>query len=125
MSKIFTKKNSEGSKLSKFVGAYVPTNLYTYLSLYVIANGTSKTDVLKTALDDWYEFETQKNQISESQLTKDVVQYVLIPKWEEASKSRVKLEKFVMQITDELQKQGFDDSVINKILKVFTHDTQR
>jgi len=122
--KIFTKKNSEGNKTAKFVGAYVPTNLYVYLTLYGIVNGTSKTEVLNSLLDDWYN-DASKNQASERELIKETVELVLIPKWEDAKKRRIKSEKFIVQITEELSKQGFDETFISNMIKIFRHDTKQ
>lgn len=121
--KIFTKKNSEGNKNAKFVGAYVPTNLYIYLSLYTIVNGLSKTEVINSVLEDW--FANEVKQVSQKQLIKDVVKTVLIPKWEDAVTKRVKIDKFITQISDELQKQGFDETFIANIIKVFSYDTKQ
>jgi hypothetical protein len=120
--KIFTKKNSEGNKTAKFVGAYVPTNLYIYLSLYTIVNGLSKTEVLNSLLNDWYSEEVKST--TEKQLIKDTVKTVLIPKWEEVAKKKVKIDTFITQISEELKKQGFDETLIANMIKVFRYDTK-
>jgi len=122
--KIFTKKNSEGVKTAKFVGAYVPTNLYVYLTLYGIVNSLSKTEIINSLLDDWYN-DVTKHQVSEKELVQETVKLVLIPKWEDAKKRKVKSEKFITQITEELKKQGFDETFIANMIKIFRHDTKQ
>lgn len=133
VNKIFTKKNSEGVKTSKFVGAHVPANLFTYLSLYVIVNGTSKTEVLKDVLEEWFQ-DVSTTQASQKDLLKEVVKYILVPKWEESKLSKVLVpkwkesklskDKFIIQSREELKKQGFNDSLISNLIKLFIHDTK-
>lgn len=118
MEKIFTKKNSEGLKSSKFVGAYVPTNLYNYLSLYTIVNGVSKTEVLNSVMQNWHDEVAVET--TEKQLIQETVEFVLLPKWQALrGKSENVLNNFCTQITEELSKQGLTKSLINNLIKTF------
>jgi hypothetical protein len=66
------KKNPD----NKFVGVFLPPQLYNYLTLYIWAKDTDKSKVIRSLMESWIERHAQKD--SEEQLIHEIVRRIEI-----------------------------------------------
>lgn len=102
---------------SKLVGALFPLQVYNYMTLYTLAKGTSRTNVLKELINNWIEDRLKNHDETEKALIQEVIQRI----WQRwviqrvAGKRRMTFIKFMEILTHELQRSGLPDSYIIKI----------
>jgi len=112
------KVRSKGTTVreGKLVGAYIPLQVSSYLSLYVLANGISKSIILRDLVDEWYR--DKRVSAPEDDLIEKVATGA-INAWR-ASKTRVPNADFPSYqevLTRELEKRGITSFYIEIILK--------
>lgn len=101
---------------NKFVGINFPTNLHSYLCLYAVAKGLTKSLVIKQKMDQWSK--TLKMSDPEEDLLKELVHRVTI-EWKalRIKKPYANFEDFKKELRIELHKKGIDDPYIQKIMR--------
>jgi hypothetical protein len=104
-------------KEHKLVGASMPSWFYVYLSLYSMAKGTSKTDVIKLKLHEWYTEKREKD--SEEALVKQVIERIhrLWLTEKSLKKKGMTYEIFKENIEFELDSKGIPQNFINLIME--------
>lgn len=64
--------NIQSSKTTKkFVGAFLPPRIHSYLTLYSLAKGTFKSKLIRTLLESW--INKQKNKEPDAKLIQQVI----------------------------------------------------
>jgi len=98
---------------SMFVGAHISSHTHYYLTLFCIARDTSKAKLIKELLDSWKTREEE-----EIELIKDIVsridQQCMIKKKIDPT---ITSDRFIVEVTRELQAKGLKQSAIETILK--------
>ena len=106
---IFTKKNINPETRDKFTGAFLPLELFHVLTLYCLATGESKSNVLIESLGAW---------INKSKLNKDNLIQAVSKTAQDAflKVSTNKPKTFLIELEKELERKGLDKEIIDKIL---------
>lgn len=98
----------------KLVGAYLPSRIHSYLTLYCIAKNTSRTTIMREMLEAWVCRE--KKNYTEDALFYEIAQKINYSwKVEKASGRKPDYKEFLKGITDELLNKGLDEKTIQKI----------
>jgi acetyl-CoA carboxylase alpha subunit len=112
------KSSSKGECVSgKIVGAMLPGQLHSYLSLYAVATSQTKTSIVKKELQKWAELEMKVN-------TEDVLVKLLSDKilesWEKFKDEHKKatFSTFKAYIKTELKDKGISYNIIREIFKI-------
>jgi len=111
--KILSNKKERDCKL---MGASMPSSVHNYLSLYGASKSSTKSEVLKPLITNWYN--TQKEKETESMLVKGIITRVKnLYKIERANNSNLELNTFKESIKTELQGKGVIEKYIVQILE--------
>lgn len=97
---------------NKLVGAFVPTTIIDYLTLFSVADNCSKTAIIRPIIEEWYA-ESQKK-FPESKLIEIIAENGYKICTENKGK---KLRPMLKAQKKELQKRGLSDEIIDKIIK--------
>jgi hypothetical protein len=99
----------------KYVGTNLPPHTFNYLSLYIIANKISKSNLFKELIDNWI-----KQKIKDGDTELKLIYFIIKRinyEWSQMSnKSKSAFEKFKKSIQLELMNKGLKLKQINKIL---------
>jgi hypothetical protein len=107
-----TKREQEGYKL---VGAYMPPRMHNYMTLYALAKGTTKVEVLKKLLNDW--MGQQILEEPDKDLVALVIQRVNVQwKVEKIANKDITFSQFKDMLKEELLKKGLRENHIKTIL---------
>ena len=101
------------------VGAKIPTNLSNYLNLFCIADGISKSSIMRPLLEDWHKQAIKK--FSE----KDLIKLIAKRGWHEWKNRTRKNLTFNTAIAIQrrtLKKKGIEESTINKIIELIKNE---
>ena len=112
---VFKTHNKSGeSLLKKFVGGFIPHELFSYLTLYLVANSTSKTKLLNDILKE--RIKSLQFKFPEEILEKTVAEKASRTWQIVKSNTKETFEDFKTKIHKELTKKGLSESCIEKIL---------
>lgn len=105
----------------KLIGAYIPLWLNEYLSLFCLANGYTKSDIIVQLLDVWAAKKSDKVKVRS--LVNQVAERLRV-EWREA---RVKdppttFDQFKEEVKKELEERGVRPTNIKAILKKLTKE---
>lgn len=97
------------------MGVHVPPRVYKYLTLYTLATGVTKTDVMMELLDNW--INKQGSIQSEKELTTSLAERIQ-SQWLKVKqkKPRAQFGDFRRNIETELVKKGLEESQVHLIL---------
>jgi len=99
----------------KFFGAYLPSRVIEYLTLYCLAKGTTKTKVVKCIMEEWIK---KNHEIeSDSDLIQQIVQRVNM-RWkvEKSAESGLTFNQFKSVVQKELEEKGIKPAYIELIM---------
>jgi hypothetical protein len=111
-----TSKKSE----TRLVGAHVPLPAYNLLSLYTIAEGISKSELLKILIDQWVS--DKRKTRAETELIGIIAQRVA-ESWEEMKQkhARMTLPMYLQLLKKDLIYKGVTEVQVNKIIAKANH----
>jgi|GEM_PF-2072270 hypothetical protein len=102
---------------SKLVGALFPLQVYNYVTLYTLAKGTSRTNVLKELINTWIADRLKNHGETEKVLVQEITQRI----WQRwiiqrvSGRRRMTFIKFVELLSHELKRSGLPETYIEKI----------
>jgi len=99
----------------KLVGVQVPPRVHNYLTLYTLARGITKAELLSALIEGW--MEGYKANMSEKELIKELSKRIDI-EWKELKqkKPRANFDEFKSRLKYELTKKGLEEQQIAEIL---------
>ena len=115
--RIFTQRKKPSENAS-FVGAYISKDVTTYLALYTIAYGTSKSPVFREQMERWYQ--EMEKQLPMSRLITKIV-LVACQEWETQAKRKtpVSSSQFLARLKKELESRGLPELYVTEIIQKF------
>jgi len=121
MLKIFSRKTELNTKGVKFIGAYLPQPLNSFLSMWCISMGVSKTTIIIEQLERWKE--TLQKSVPIPELEKMLAQKALKNYYNLSKKNKISISLFLIGLDAELLKKGVDETSITVILKSIENAT--
>jgi len=114
MNRIFKRKNKQTSG-GKFAGVTLPKQIASYLWLYSLTKGVSKSTIIRGQMQQWYSQE--RKTCDEAALIKPIVDTIQ-REWEQLRKQydAPSFDGFKQQVKNELKKTGIDADHIYTIL---------
>jgi hypothetical protein len=91
-----------------FVGLRIPEKLASYISLYCLSAGVTKSSVLKAQLNRWAG--EQQKIVSEDDLVREVAERALHI-WEHPEGKKINYHTFISQLKMELSYKGLENYV--------------
>ncbi len=111
---IFGKKHAKTKEVgNKMVGVLLPPNSALYITMFVMANNTTKTAVLADVITKWITDTEVKNPMEQLVLK---LKNNLETEWEDAKKGKIRLHDFKARAETELLKKGLPKEFIKAIL---------
>jgi len=99
----------------KLIGAQVPLSMHRDLTLYCIAKGTNKSQLLMEIINEWANnrFDTEDTLIIE-------IGAMIATQWKDLKARRVDyaFSAFIEEVTTELISKGLDKEQIEKIIQI-------
>lgn len=121
--KIRKSKPSGKDRYGKFVGAMLPPQADTYLSLYSLHRKISKGAILREVIDKW--MEQQQKEMNELQIIDSLIDRVE-REWEVyravVGKERANWDKFRTELERELSNKGIQPDIIASIMDNASHE---
>lgn len=105
---ILSKRLKKEGNAAFMIGTYIPKRLATFLSLYCLAHGKTKTSVIKALLNNWVKRNQDKE--SEDELIQLIVQRAY-DSWKNGVKKRKSWKVFESDLIDELEKNHLKDYI--------------
>lgn len=112
----------ENKKDTSFIGASIPKDMVSFLSLFCLAKEVTKTSIVKDLVNSWVQ-EKQK-EYSEKDLIKEIAMRSL-EVWEVTPKRNTTLHNFKTMLRLECKYRGLDESVINGIIAEFSNEYEK
>ncbi len=107
---------------SKFVGVYLPRQICSYLSLYALGTGVSKSKIMRDCIEKWYQGNQRTSSI-ESLISKlaDEAQKEwdarkAIHRYEWGNKIDTAFDFYKREFMTKLERKGIDQEHIKQIL---------
>jgi hypothetical protein len=112
----FFKRNAGGidKKEVTLVGAQVPSDVSEYLTLFCVADGKSKTSILRPLIEDWVK--AAQDKLPEKKLIKLIADKGFAA-WESRKNKRIPFTTVLNAQQKELKRRGIPEKTINKIIK--------
>lgn len=110
----------EGGRYDKLVGAYMPPRVISYLVLYGVANGLSKSKVLRNVVEEW--IKEQQTQSPIKNLITDIAK-IIKTKWKKERLSggrNVSFTNFMQDVERELLEKGISEVYVKLIIAEVT-----
>lgn len=102
----------------RLVGVQVPPRVHNYLTLYTLAKGTTKAELLLDLIESWIETEGLAwESLAEKTLIKELFERTC-KEWKELKrkKPRASFDEFKTRLKNELMKKGLDERQVTDIL---------
>jgi len=100
----------------KLVGAYLSSWVHSYLTLYTLAKGNTKSNVLKELLETW--ISQQRTFYTDEELIQEIIQRIEIQwKLERKTNPLASFKKFKEDLRKEFLDKGVKDETVNIIIK--------
>lgn len=115
-------KKQDLKKDTGFIGASMPRETVSFLSLFCLATGVTKTSILQRLLYRWTK--QQKENYSEKELIKRVVNRAL-DAWIVFPKKNANFATFKNCLEIEFKNRGIDKHVIDIILKDLVYEKNK
>lgn len=97
------------------IGVICPEPLHTYIVLYTLAKGSTKTDLVLDQMQAWKD--AQLAEKSELMLLKEVSARIQVEWQKESLLGKITIRDFKIAITKELKRKNLPDPQIREILK--------
>lgn len=110
---IFTLKSKKKTDEDRMVGVYIDPQIHSYLSLFTLAKGINKSNLMRSLIASWYERECKDNP------PRELVRVLLKKaqeKWDK-DKNRLGFSDFIWQLEKELLSKGVTREHIAIILE--------
>jgi len=100
----------------RLMGAHLSLWVHSYMTLYALAKGTSKSKLIITLIEDWVVKEKEK--ASSEDLINELVKRLTI-KWKglKTSKYNITFVEYTTDIQVELIKKGISEKDVNRIIE--------
>lgn len=118
---VFKKTISENIQARKFVGGHIPLQTYTYLTLFGLSEGISKSSIINQLLRTWQD-DNKTAKPLEALENETALQAV--KQYRAAGESKRNLIKFRIALHSELKRKDILPISISNILKIFTDETK-
>lgn len=118
---IFNKKVKQRVQDSKFVGAHLPSQLYSYLSLYTLATGESKNQIIVDVLENW-KLDGDVDEDKEMKLIEECAQIAFS---DFKNKKKANFQWFLNEVEYELTKKGITKEVISVIIEKIKNEKNK
>ena len=102
----------------KLVGVQVPPRVHNYLTLYTLAKGTTKAELLMELIETWMEQGVlDVKERSEKELIKELFERIC-KEWKELKlkKPRSNFDEFKTRLKSELLKKGLEERQVTEII---------
>jgi hypothetical protein len=103
-------KAKSQSKLSKFMGVFLPPWIQQYLLLYSMAKGINRSEIVRSQLEHWVE----KQPESDEQLIQEIIVKVQ-SQWEVEKAKGDTLQSYRIKLLQELKSKGVPANYIDTI----------
>ncbi len=114
MGNIFSIKSSKKLKEDKMVGAYIDSDINSYLVLYTIAKRINKSNLLRNLITNWYDQEKGKE--PPDKLIRELISTAQ-EEWYRIKPSAIKsFSKFKTDLWAELRSRGLCAEYVSKIV---------
>lgn len=110
-----TVTRERGIEDTSLIGFKVKKDLSSFLALFCLAKGITKTSILTKLLKDWSSSEHQKKVTKESLI--DSISRRAIDTWVNMPKKNRSFQGFLNSLRVEFHFKGIDDAYIDKILE--------
>ena len=98
----------------KFIGAFLPQWIHSYLAMYTLAKEQTKSEVIRNLIEDW----VKSSEISDNELLQEIISKVKTQwKLQKHSDSSLNFDYFKRNIHQELTRKGMQEDYIELILK--------
>lgn len=112
---IFHKKSKREKEGYKLVGAYLPPRMHNYMTLYALAKGSTKTELVQKLINDWLGQQILNE--PDKDLVALVVQRANVQwKVEKTVNKNITFSQFKDMLRDELLKKGLRENHVKTIL---------
>jgi predicted DNA-binding protein len=101
----------------KLVGTYFPLRVYTYLTMFTLAKGVTRTYVLKEIINKWIEDQLESNS------EKALIQEIIKRSWQRwviqkvSGRIRMPFIKFMSILSRELKRNHLPENIVNQIIE--------
>jgi hypothetical protein len=95
------------------VGVHVPPRVHNYMTLHIVAKGTTKCKIIKELIDKW--IADNKPKCSETTLIKEIIQRVNV-QWKVKKGKGFNFTEYKTGVRKELIMTGLKEEYINVIL---------
>jgi len=112
MSKIFNIRKRKSEKQTHLIGAYMPDEFVSSLTLYCLSKGISKSCIIQELLQEWHSKVFQK----ESESVMDEIVFLIQHDWN-IRKMVDKINKFNVVDTFSAYKKGVTETLLSKKIK--------
>lgn len=119
---ILTKKNKCDRNDSKFVGVYISTEMFSFLSLYCMANSVTKTSIIAELLDGWNQ-QRLRDTTQEELIRKIALQALLA--WKNRPLKKRNFLMFSNALRVELRNKGIEAKFIEKIMNIIRDEKDK
>ena len=93
---------------SKLVGAHLPQQVASYLTLYALAHGITKSTVVRNEIQDWYD--------ERSETEDELIRLLIKRAKEQYESSKLHIELFKRKLGIDLRHKGISKKHIETIL---------
>lgn len=115
MSRILKKQPSKKNKEDKFLGITIAEEISSYLSLFCLATNSTKVDVVRPLVLDWFLGHSNDPMYMSNTLISEVVERINT-QWSENPTNWENIGEFKHQLRKELTSKGICKTHINRIL---------
>lgn len=113
-----TRNIPRGSKLTKYMGAYMPLRIFNSISIFCLANGVHKTHLMEEIFSKWMKESFKPNDVENYY---KVIATQMHNRYEELKLTRRSLtySMFIENLKTELSQKSFNYGDIQNIIKEF------
>lgn len=100
----------------KLVGASLPLQVHSYLTLYCLAKGVSKTKIIKGLLENWIACQVTTHGTSPAELVLCIIKRAGVQWKARKASGKMSFKEFKESLQAELTEKGVSEDVIASIL---------
>lgn len=116
-------KKDDADKNNIFIGTYVSDKYAQYLSLFCVAKSISKTQIVRTLFENWFNANANSESKCENKLFTDIAKKAINQYYENKAKTNVSAKKysfenFINVVEVELMQKGISNDNIANIVTI-------